>query len=113
MMARAIAASVPFKWVAGDTVYGVGDIEQQLRKAGKGYVVGCVHCPPPWQVDKDRKDFFRVVDDNGIALASDDLQRRRQKRKPSFHEAEIQSSTIDRAYAALSARRLLASDLKI
>src|SRR4029077_19778313 len=29
MIARAIAAPVPFKWVAGDTVYGVGDIEQQ------------------------------------------------------------------------------------
>jgi SRSO17 transposase len=40
MIARAMAASVPFKWVAGDTVYGVGDIEQQLRRAGKGYVLG-------------------------------------------------------------------------
>src|SRR6202167_4568748 len=40
MIARAIAASVPFKWVAGDTVYGVGNIEQQLRRAGKGYVLG-------------------------------------------------------------------------
>src|SRR5258708_9785448 len=40
MIARAIAASVPFKWVAGDTVYGVGDIEQQLRRAGNGYVLG-------------------------------------------------------------------------
>src|ERR1700739_4151454 len=40
MIARAIAASVPFKWVAGDTVYGVGDLEQQLRRAGKGYVLG-------------------------------------------------------------------------
>src|SRR6476620_9589445 len=40
MIARAIAGSVPFKWVAGDTVYGVGDIEQQLRRAGKGYVLG-------------------------------------------------------------------------
>jgi SRSO17 transposase len=40
MIARAIVASVPFKWVAGDTVYGVGDIEQQLRRAGKGYVLG-------------------------------------------------------------------------
>src|SRR5713101_197542 len=40
MIARAIAASVPFKWVAADTVYGVGDIEQQLRQAGKGYVLG-------------------------------------------------------------------------
>src|SRR6187431_2110425 len=40
MIARAITASVPFKWVAGDTVYGVGNIEQQLRQAGKGYVLG-------------------------------------------------------------------------
>src|SRR5207245_3936956 len=40
MIARAIAASVPFKWVAGDTVYGVGEIEQQLRRAGKVYVLG-------------------------------------------------------------------------
>jgi SRSO17 transposase len=40
MIARAIAASVPFTWVAGDTVYGIGDIEQQLRRAGKGYVLG-------------------------------------------------------------------------
>src|ERR1700723_35022 len=40
MIARAIVACVPFKWVAGDTVYGVGDIEQQLRRAGKGYLLG-------------------------------------------------------------------------
>jgi len=40
MIAHAIAVSVPFMWVAGDTVYGVGDIEQQLRQAGKGYVLG-------------------------------------------------------------------------
>src|SRR6516225_2917140 len=40
LIARALAASVPFKWVAGDTVYGVGDLEQQLRRAGKGYVLG-------------------------------------------------------------------------
>jgi len=40
MIARAIAACVPFKWVAGDTVYGIGDLEQQLRRAGKGYVLG-------------------------------------------------------------------------
>src|SRR5262245_31654937 len=40
MIRQAIAASVPFRWVAGDTVYGVGDIEQELRQAGKGYVLG-------------------------------------------------------------------------
>jgi len=40
MIARALAAAVPFKWVAADTVYGIGEIEQQLRWAGKGYVLG-------------------------------------------------------------------------
>jgi SRSO17 transposase len=40
MIERAIAADVPFSWVAADTVYGVGDIERDLRQAGKGYVLG-------------------------------------------------------------------------
>jgi SRSO17 transposase len=40
MIERAIAADVPFSWVAADTVYGVGDIEAALRRAGKGYVLG-------------------------------------------------------------------------
>jgi SRSO17 transposase len=40
MIERAIAASVPFSFVAADTVYGVGDIEMALRRAGKGYVLG-------------------------------------------------------------------------
>ena len=40
MIDRAIRARVPFAWVAADSVYGVGDIEQALRRAGKGYVLG-------------------------------------------------------------------------
>jgi SRSO17 transposase len=40
MIERAIAADVPFRWVAADSVYGVGEIEMRLRKAGKGYVLG-------------------------------------------------------------------------
>ncbi len=40
MIERALAAGVPFRWVAADSVYGVGDIEQDLRQAGKGYVLG-------------------------------------------------------------------------
>ncbi len=40
MIERAIAADVPFSWVAADSVYGVGDIEMALRRAGKGYVLG-------------------------------------------------------------------------
>ena len=40
MIERAIAAGVPFAWVAADSVYGVGDVEMALRRAGKGYVLG-------------------------------------------------------------------------
>lgn len=40
MIERAMAANVPFSWVAADSVYGVGDIEMALRRAGKGYVLG-------------------------------------------------------------------------
>ena len=40
MIERTIVAQVPFAWVAADTVYGTGDIEAALRRAGKGYVLG-------------------------------------------------------------------------
>lgn len=40
MIERAIIADMPFARVAVDAVYGVGDIEQVLRRAGKGYVLG-------------------------------------------------------------------------
>jgi SRSO17 transposase len=40
MLERAIAANVLFRWVAADSVYGVGEIEMRLRQAGKGYVLG-------------------------------------------------------------------------
>ncbi len=40
MIDHAIAADVPFSWVAADTVYGVGEIETRLRQACKGYVLG-------------------------------------------------------------------------
>ena len=40
MIERALAAKVPFAWVAADSVYGTGQIEAALRRAGKGYVLG-------------------------------------------------------------------------
>ncbi|MEI9981812.1 MAG: IS701 family transposase [Aliidongia sp.] len=40
MIGRALAAHVPFAWVAADTVYGVSEVERVLRRAGKGYVLG-------------------------------------------------------------------------
>src|SRR6476659_8190653 len=40
MIDRAINAGVPFDWVTADTVYGTGEVEMALRRAGKGYVIG-------------------------------------------------------------------------
>ena len=40
MIERSIEAGVPFRWVAADSVYGVGDMERTLRRAGIGYVLG-------------------------------------------------------------------------
>ncbi|CAK0740398.1 transposase [Azospirillaceae bacterium] len=40
MIERAVLARAPFRWVAADSVYGVGDLETALRRAGKGYVLG-------------------------------------------------------------------------
>jgi SRSO17 transposase len=40
MVAGAIAARVPFAWVAADSVDGVGELEAALLRAGKGYVLG-------------------------------------------------------------------------
>src|SRR6185295_14991153 len=36
MITRALAAAVPFAWLAADSVYGVGEIEMVLRCAYKG-----------------------------------------------------------------------------
>ena len=50
MIRCAIAASVPSRWVAADSVHGVGETEQVLRRAGQGYVLGVssAHRFNPW-----------------------------------------------------------------
>src|ERR1700728_4870829 len=55
MIERAIAAGEPARWGAADTVYGGGDIERDLRRAGKGYVLGvdATHIFRSW--DKPRR----------------------------------------------------------
>ena len=74
MIASAMAAEVPFHWVAGDTVYGVGDIERDLRRAGKGYVFGvdAAHVFRSW--DKPRR-IAGTARDIAEALAPSDWQR--------------------------------------
>jgi SRSO17 transposase len=53
MIARAITADVPFAWVAGDSIYGVGEVEMALRRAGKGYVLGVTGKHPFWSWGKE------------------------------------------------------------
>ena len=74
MIARAIAAQVPFRWVASDTVYGVGDIERDLRQGGKGYVLGvdAAHVFHSW--DKPRHVTGKAVD-IATALEPSDWKR--------------------------------------
>ncbi|MCB1820244.1 MAG: hypothetical protein KDI73_01510 [Candidatus Competibacteraceae bacterium] len=40
LIERAMAAKVPFRWVAADSVHGVGAIEMALKRAGIGDVLG-------------------------------------------------------------------------
>ena len=51
MIERAIAAAVPFAFVAADSIYGVAGVERALRRAGKGYVLGIAsnHSINSWQ----------------------------------------------------------------
>lgn len=53
MIGRAIAADVPCRWVAGDSVYGVGEVEVALRRAGKGYVLGVTGSHRFWSWGKE------------------------------------------------------------
>ena len=42
MIQRALAAGVPFRWVAADSVYGVGDIERDLAKQVKAMYLASI-----------------------------------------------------------------------
>src|SRR6266700_4118310 len=75
MIARAIVAAVPFKWVAGDTVYGVGDIEQQLRQAGKGYVLGVSSAPHVFRSWGKRRSVSGTAADIASTRRSSDWKR--------------------------------------
>jgi SRSO17 transposase len=63
---RAVAADVPFAWVAADSVYGVGEVEMALRRAGKGYVLG-VNASHPFSSWGDKPPVAGTAE--GIARA--------------------------------------------
>ncbi len=77
MIARAIAAKVPFSFVAADSVYGTGGIETALRKAGKGYVLGVAanHVFNSW----GKKRFVR----GAAAKIAQELPKNAWRRLPS------------------------------
>jgi SRSO17 transposase len=53
MVGQAIEAGVPFAWVTADSVYGVGEVEMALRRAGKGYVLGVTGGAQFWSWGKE------------------------------------------------------------
>jgi SRSO17 transposase len=74
MIERAIAAGVPFAWVAADSVYGVGDLEMALRRAGKGYVLGVAsnHSVKSWG---KAKPVAGTAESVAQGLAAEDWKR--------------------------------------
>jgi SRSO17 transposase len=70
MIARALAAGVPFDWVAADTIYGVGAIEMQLRRAGKGYVLGA-HATDQFSSWIDKPEVAGTAEQIAKALSLD------------------------------------------
>ena len=62
----AVAADLPFAWVAADSVYGVGEVEMALRQAGKGYVLG-VNASHPFNSWGDKPPVAGTAE--GIARA--------------------------------------------
>src|SRR5918993_640936 len=74
MIERAIAADVPFAWVAADTIYGVGWIEMQLRRAGKGYVLGA-HATDQFSSWIDKPEVAGTAETIAKALPSEAWQR--------------------------------------
>src|SRR5215218_6987135 len=74
MIARALAAGVPFAWVAADTIYGVGAIEMQLRRAGKGYVLGA-HATDQFSSWIDKPEVAGTAEQIAKALPPETWQR--------------------------------------
>src|SRR4051794_11850265 len=74
MIRRAVAAGVPFAWVAADTIYGVGEIEMALRKAGKGYVLG-VNSDQTFHSWTDKPEVSGTAEDIAKDLASSAWRR--------------------------------------
>jgi SRSO17 transposase len=115
MIERAIGADVAFSWVAADSVYGVGDIEMDLRRAGKGYVlrVASSHHFGSWgdkpPVAGTAEDIARELD----ASAWKRLSAGEGTKGPRLHDwaycelADIDAGEYDETRSGLWTRGLL------
>jgi SRSO17 transposase len=74
MIEGALAAGVPFDWVATDTVYGVGKVEMLLRRAGKGYVLGA-HATDQFYSWIDKPEVAGTAEQIAKALPSEVWRR--------------------------------------
>ena len=74
MIERAINAGVPFAWVAADSIYGVGEIEMMLRRAGKGYVLG-VNASHPFSSWIGKPEVAGTAEEIARGLAESAWQR--------------------------------------
>src|SRR5215216_2864712 len=71
MVARAIAAGVPFAWVTADSVSGVGEIERALRRADKGYVLGVTGQHSFWSWGGEAEEIATaLVEEDWIRLSA-------------------------------------------
>ncbi len=75
MIARAIAAAVPFGWVAGDTVYGNDRrLRRWLEEQGRPYVLAVKRNEPLW-VDTERDMAQVAARDLAQEMPADQWQR--------------------------------------
>ena len=115
MIERALAASVPFAWVAADTVYGVGEVERVLRRASKGYVLGVTgdHLFQSWDKPKPVAGSASAIAE---ALQPSDWQRLSAgagTKGPRLHDwaylelADLEAEVFDAEKPGLWTRGLL------
>jgi SRSO17 transposase len=115
MIERAVAAKVPFTWVAADSVYGVGEIEAALRRAGKGYVLG-VNSSHPFNAWGDKPLLAGTAEEIAKALPASAWVRLSAgdgTKGPRLHDwaylelADIEAAEYDDSRSGLWTRGLL------
>ena len=115
MIERAMASYVPFSWVAADSVYGVGDIEMALKRAGKGYVLGVNANHPfrswgkPLAVSGTAKDIAEALPENAWRRlsAGDGTKGARLHDWAYLELADLDADDFDAAFAGIWTRGLL------